>query len=92
MAKTYRDIFHKYEDQENLMPGILIPHIVVVGADFTEEQPLHFTEYLAYADEQIKRCKRWAEISQKTADGKKYSFPWHTVEGNILVKEMNLLK
>lgn len=68
-------------------PKDIDSHVVVVGADFTEERPFFaLTEYLAYADEQIKQSKRWADISQKTPDGKKYFFPWHTVEGNILVE------
>lgn len=68
-------------------PKDIESHVIVAGADFTEERPFFaLTEYLAYADEQVKQSKRWADISQKKPDGKHYFFPWHTVEGNILVE------
>lgn len=62
-------------------------HVIVVSADFDDESPFFaLTEYLAYADEQIKQSKRWADMSQKKADGDYYYFPWHTVKGDILVE------
>lgn len=62
-------------------------HVVVVKADLTEERPFFsLTEYIAYADEQIKQSKRWTDKSRQQADGKSFWLPWHTVEGNILVE------
>lgn len=62
-------------------------HFVVVGADFSEERPFFsLTEYLAYADEQIKQSKRWIDKSQEDADGNGFWFPWHRVQGDIRVE------
>ena len=58
--------------------------IIVVHADFIEEQPLFaLQEYIAYSHEQIKQSKRWVDKSQETVDGKDYSFPWHTVKSDV---------
>lgn len=68
-------------------PNDVDSHFIIVGADFTEEEPFFaLTEYLAYSNEQIKQSKRWVDSSQNKPDGKYYSFPWHKVEGDILVE------
>ncbi len=62
-------------------------HVIVIGADFTEERPFFaLTEYISFADSQVKQSKRWADMSQKKHDGKNYSFPWHTIKGDIRVE------
>ncbi|MCX8131873.1 MAG: ATP-binding protein [Clostridia bacterium] len=62
-------------------------HVIVVKADFSEETPFFsLTQYLAYADEQLKQTKRWAENSSKIEDAKEYCFPWHKIEGDISVE------
>jgi molecular chaperone HtpG len=58
--------------------------VIVLHADFTEERPLFaLQEYVAYGDSQIKQSKRWADRSQQTPDGRAYSFPWHSLIGDI---------
>lgn len=62
-------------------------HVIQVSADFTEERPFFvLAEYLAYADSEIKQTKRWADQSAQIEDGKYYSFPWHTIQGDIRVE------
>jgi molecular chaperone HtpG len=58
--------------------------VVQISADFSEEQPLlALQEYLAYADQQLKQSKRWADKSQLEEDARRYSFPWHTIKGDV---------
>lgn len=58
--------------------------VIVVNADFTEERPLFaLQEYIAYADNQIKDSNRWIEKSREFPDGKYYSFPWHSIDGDV---------
>ncbi|MCP4248393.1 MAG: hypothetical protein GY778_15200 [bacterium] len=62
-------------------------HVVVVSADLTEERPFFsLTEYVAYADEQIRQSKRWIDKSRHYPDGKDFWLPWHSVAGDILVE------
>lgn len=62
-------------------------HVIVVKADFDEERPFFvLSEYIEYAKEQIDQSKRWADESQRTEDGKHYSFPWRSVEPDIRVE------
>ncbi len=61
--------------------------IISVTADFIEERPFFtLSEYLAYADSQIKQSKGWIEKSSQSADGEGFNFPWHSVKGNIKVE------
>ena len=58
--------------------------IVMVRADFTEEQPLFaLQEYISYADDQIKQSYRWTQKSQKQNDGKNYEFYLRGVDSDI---------
>ena len=67
-------------------------HIIEVHADFTEERPFFaLTEYLSYADNQIKQTKQWADTSQESADAKNFNFPWRGIRGDVRV-EGNLPK
>lgn len=58
--------------------------IIVINADFTEEQPLFaLQEYISYADSEIRQSKRWADKTAATSDGEGYRFPWHKVQGDV---------
>ena len=82
-----RGTFSTHMVSSEFDPENIDTHQIVVSADFTEERPFFvLSEYLAYADEQIKQSKRWAEVSANTTEGKHYLFPWHTVSGDILVE------
>lgn len=62
-------------------------HVITISADFTEESPFFsLTEYIVYADGQLKQSKRWADKSQLDSDATDFSFPWHTFEGKVLVE------
>lgn len=62
-------------------------HIIEISADFTEEPPFFaLTEYIAWADGQIKQTKQWADRSKQINEGKKFIFPWHTLTGDIRVE------
>ncbi len=62
-------------------------HVVEFSADFDEERPFFvLTEYIAYANQQIGQSHRWASKSQQDTDAEHYSFPWHSVEGDIRVE------
>jgi len=85
--KKQRGTFSINMKSREFKPEDVDSHIIIVSADFDDEPPFFaLTEYLAYADEQIKQSKRWADMSQKKADGEYYFFPWHTVKGDILVE------
>lgn len=58
--------------------------VITVNADFSEERPLFaLQEYIAYANRQIEQSKRWADKSEQSRDARDYSFPWHTVKGDV---------
>ncbi len=58
--------------------------IFQINVDFTEEAPLFaLQEYIAYANHEIQQCNRWVEKSQQNRDAHQYSFPWHTVKGDV---------
>ncbi|MCW9033280.1 MAG: ATP-binding protein [Rhodospirillales bacterium] len=62
-------------------------HVIQIEADFDEERPFFsLTEYITYANDQIQRSKKWADTSQFHDDATGYFFPWHTVQGHILVE------
>jgi len=62
-------------------------HDIQINADFDEERPFFtLTEYITYADQQIRQSKNWADTSSQTKDGKGYIFPWRAVKGKILVE------
>ena len=66
-------------DEENIESAV-----IVINADFTEERPLFsLQEYIAYANGEMQQSKRWADVSKEQPDGKGYSFPWHTVRGDV---------
>jgi molecular chaperone HtpG len=68
-------------------PSDLDSHVIEVNADFTEERPFFaLTEYLSWADSEIRQSKQWADISQQKADGKGFSFPWRAIRGDIRVE------
>ncbi|MBI5000998.1 MAG: hypothetical protein HZB92_05670 [Euryarchaeota archaeon] len=68
-------------------PSNTTSHIIKIGADFSEERPFFaLTEYLVYADGQIKQTKRWADISIKDPQGNIYWFPWQGIESDIRVE------
>jgi hypothetical protein len=91
--KKQRGTFSINMKSREFKPEDVDSHIIIVSADFDDEPPFFaLTEYLAYADEQIKQSKRWAEMSQKKADGEYYIFPWHTIKGDILVEGNEPLK
>ena len=62
-------------------------HIITVSADFTEERPFFaLTEYLAWADAEIKQTKRWGDQSRGESDGAKFWFPWRGIRGDLRVE------
>jgi hypothetical protein len=62
-------------------------HVIIVSADFTEERPFFaLTEYLAWADSEIKQSKRWSDQSRNEKDGEAFWFPWHTIRGDLRVE------
>jgi hypothetical protein len=62
-------------------------HVIEVVADFTEERPFFaLTEYLSWADSEIRQSKQWADASQQKADAKEFSFPWRAIRGDIRVE------
>ena len=79
--------FSVYRAGRTFDPDDRSSHVIEVSADFSEERPFFaLTEYLSYVRQQIEQTKVWADISQQTPDAKDYSFPWHSVKGNILVE------
>jgi molecular chaperone HtpG len=61
-------------------------HVIEVTADFTEERPFFaLTEYIAWANQEIRQTKRWGDASQQTADAKGFIFPWREIKGDIRV-------
>lgn len=71
----------------HFLPEDQSTHIITVGADFTEERPFFaLTEYLAWADGEIKQNKRWADQSQNEKDGKDFWYPWQAVQGDLRVE------
>jgi molecular chaperone HtpG len=64
-----RDTFSVYMKGRTFNPNEPKSHIIEVSADFTEERPFFaLTEYLAWADRQIKQTKQWADKSQTMLD------------------------
>jgi hypothetical protein len=62
-------------------------HIIEVTADFTEERPFFaLAEYIAWADQEIRQTKRWADASQQIPDAKGFVFPWRAIKGDIRVE------
>ncbi|PKN65905.1 MAG: hypothetical protein CVU57_08945 [Deltaproteobacteria bacterium HGW-Deltaproteobacteria-15] len=62
-------------------------HVITVSADFTEEMPFFaLTEYLAWADSEIKQTKRWSDQSREHKDASNFWFPWHTIRGDLRVE------
>ncbi|MFC1717576.1 hypothetical protein ACFL6S_28200 [Candidatus Poribacteria bacterium] len=85
--KKQMGTFSVYMKARKFQPHDTASHVIVVGADFEEERPFFvLTEYIAYANQQVSQTKRWADKSQQDPDAQHYSFPWHSVEGNIRVE------
>ncbi len=62
-------------------------HLVIFSADFTEERPFFaLTEYLAWADTEIKQTKRWSDQSREHKDAANFLFPWQGVRGDLRVE------
>jgi len=62
-------------------------HTIIVSADFTEERPFFaLTEYLSWADAEIKKSRRWNEQSRLHKDGEQFDFPWQGVRGDLRVE------
>jgi molecular chaperone HtpG len=62
-------------------------HVITIGADFTEERPFFaLTEYLSWADIEIKQTKRWSDQSRAEADAKNFWFPWKEIRGDLRVE------
>lgn len=79
-----KDTFSVYMKSRYFDPKDPASHIILVSANFVEERPYFaLSEYLVYADQQIKQTKRLADVSQTTNDGKDYNFPWEEVKGDI---------
>ena len=61
-------------------------HKIIIGGDFTKEEPFFsLSQYVTWADNQIKQNNRWGELAQKEEDGEDFWFPWHSIEGNLCV-------
>jgi len=62
-------------------------HVITVSADFTEERPFFsLTEYISWADTEIKLSKRWNDQSREQKDSKEYIFPWQSIIGDLRVE------
>lgn len=62
-------------------------HIIQISADFDKEEPFFsLSEYIAYANKQIKKTQRWAEEAKSDVNAKKYWFPWKKIEGDLRVQ------
>ena len=62
-------------------------HVIEVNADFSEERPFFaLTEYLAWANQEIRQTKQWADVTRQLANAKGFVFPWRGIEGNIRVE------
>jgi hypothetical protein len=63
-------------------------HTIIVSADFLEERPFFaLTEYIAWADTEIKQTKRWSDQSrQEHKDAEKFIFPWQGIRGDLRVE------
>jgi hypothetical protein len=62
-------------------------HYITVSADFTEERPFFaLTEYIAWADGEIKQTKRWSDQSKEEKDGAEFWFPWDSIRGDLRVE------
>jgi hypothetical protein len=62
-------------------------HVITVSADFTEERPFFaLTEYIAWADTEIKQTKRWSDQSRNQKDAANFWFPWQAIQGDLRVE------
>lgn len=62
-------------------------HVITVSADFTEERPFFaLTEYLAWADTEVRQTKRWSDQSREEKDAQNFWFPWQAVKGDLRVE------
>lgn len=60
---------------------------ILVRADFEDERPFFsLSEYITYADSQIKQSTQWVQKSNRDADGKDYLFPWKAVRADLRVE------
>ena len=70
-------------------------HRIIISADFKEERPFFsMSEYIIWANNQLKNNKRWADRSQENNDASDYYFPWTEIIPDIRVQnnEPNTLK
>lgn len=69
------------------IPDDQATHIITLSADFTEERPFFaLTEYLAWADVEIRQTKRWGDQSRTEKDAASFWFPWQGVRGDLRVE------
>jgi molecular chaperone HtpG len=68
-------------------PNDATTHDIVISADFTEEKPFFaLTEYLAWADNEIKQTKRWGDLAAAEKFTTDFIFPWRSVRGDLRVE------
>jgi molecular chaperone HtpG len=85
--KKQQGTFSVHMKGRELDPNDLSSHVILFNADFSEERPYFaLAEYLAYANEQIRLTKRWADASQAQPDARNFWFPWHSVKGDVRVE------
>lgn len=85
--KTHMETSSVYMKHNCLSIEDLDSHIIQVKADFSDEYPFFpLTEYISWADDQIKQTKRLADISIKVPAAENYWFPWHTIESDVRVE------
>lgn len=82
-----KDTFAVRHAGRTFLPDDQTTHVITVSADFTEERPFFaLTEYLAWADGEIKQTKRWSDQSRAEKDGANFWFPWQAIRGDLRVE------
>lgn len=79
--------FAAHHAGRTFLPEDPATHVIHISADFTEERPFFaLTEYLAWADSEIKQTKRWCDQSKELADGMGFWLPWQGIRGDLRVE------
>jgi molecular chaperone HtpG len=82
-----KDTFSVRHQGRTFDPNDASSHVITVSADFAEERPFFaLTEYLSWADTEIKQTKRWSDQSRQQKDAANFWFPWHTIRGDLRVE------
>jgi molecular chaperone HtpG len=82
-----KDVFAVCHAGRKFDPEDESTHMIAVSADFTEERPFFaLSEYISWADTEIKQTKRWSDQSKEHKDASGFWFPWQGIRGDLRVE------